>query len=142
MPYYTYLRILKLTIMKKLYSKEKPKMVIRSLPKIIINYGIYELADDELKLLWEELGRKGDVESWFAEEHRYGYYQVTLPVVQFTYGGIINAIISDAYKPDVMEATINNYLLDPTDEENKKYFNEMQDWRKYAKSIAREILNI
>lgn len=125
----------------KIYSKKRPETIIHSLPKITINYGIYEPTENEINSLWKEEGREGDVNPFFVEEHRYGYNQVTLPVVQFTYGGIVNAIVSDAYKPDVMEATINNYLLDPTDEENVKYFNEMQEWRKYAKSIAREIIN-
>lgn len=40
-----------------------------------------------------------------------------------------------------MQAIINNYLLDPTNPDTLAEFNEMQDFRKKAKSIAKEILN-
>jgi hypothetical protein len=42
------------------------------------------------------------------------------------------------YQAD-MTAIINNYLLDPENEENKKDFNEMQEHRKYAKHVAKDI---
>ena len=38
-----------------------------------------------------------------------------------------------------MQAIINNQLLEPS-EEHVKEFMEMQEWRKFAKSYAKEIL--
>jgi len=39
-----------------------------------------------------------------------------------------------------MEAIINNYLADPSDEGILEEFNQMQTWRKEAKALAKEIL--
>jgi hypothetical protein len=40
-----------------------------------------------------------------------------------------------------MQAIINNYLLDSDNLNAIEEFNQMQDWRKFAKSYAKEILN-
>jgi hypothetical protein len=40
-----------------------------------------------------------------------------------------------------MTAIINNYLLD-ADDDSKREFVEMQNYRKYAKQLAKEILKI
>lgn len=130
--------------MTKKYSAEIPQMIVNTAPRITLNYGAYEVSEEEMQALWDEqrveLSDMPDTpDKWFREEHRWGYYELIIPMGQWTYGGVINAIINDAYRHDVMEATINNYLLDPTDEENAKYFSEMQEWRKLAKSIAREV---
>lgn len=56
-------------------------------------------------------------------------------------GQIINAVIRQDYPEDRMEAVINNYLLDPTDEDAKVAFDEMQEFRKSAKEFADSIIN-
>lgn len=58
-----------------------------------------------------------------------------------TYESITNAIITYKYPYDKMQAIINNYLLDSEDLNIKNEFNEMQNWRKYAKNYAKQILN-
>lgn len=55
------------------------------------------------------------------------------------YDEIVSAIIRDKYSNDKMQAIINNQLLEPS-EEHVKEFMEMQEWRKFAKSYAKEIL--
>lgn len=55
-----------------------------------------------------------------------------------TYADIVSAIINDKYTNDDMQAIINNHLLDG-DPDHERQFAEMQDWRSYAKSIARQI---
>lgn len=53
------------------------------------------------------------------------------------YDKAVNAIISAAYPADKMQAIINNHLLDDDDDaEHAKEFQEMQDWRKKAKTWA------
>lgn len=59
---------------------------------------------------------------------------------ELTYDNIVNAIISYKYPVDRMQAIINNYLLDNDDENAINEFNQMQDWRKYAKSYAKELI--
>ena len=86
------------------------------------------------------MGSAPTPDEWFKERHKYGYWQLSIPMGQWSYAGIVNAIITDAYRSDIMEATINNYLLDPEDEENVKAFKEMQAWRRFAKDTAKEII--
>ena len=53
---------------------------------------------------------------------------------------IIDAIVTAAYPNDVMQAIVNNHLLDPTDEDHEAEFNEMQQWRAKAKAVAADVL--
>lgn len=52
---------------------------------------------------------------------------------------IIDTIIRERYSASQVEAIVNNYLLDTTNEEYVKEFNDMQEWRKQAKSIAKKV---
>lgn len=53
---------------------------------------------------------------------------------------LISAFIRERYSVSQVEAIVNNYLLDNTNKEYLKEFNDMQEWRKQAKSIAKEII--
>lgn len=59
-----------------------------------------------------------------------------------TYDGIVSSIISAAYPADKMQAIINNHLLEGDDEDgdHEAEFKAMQNWRKHAKEIAREVM--
>lgn len=52
---------------------------------------------------------------------------------------IIDTIIRERYSASQVEAIVNNYLLDTTNEEYLKEFNDMQEWRKQAKSVAKKV---
>lgn len=54
-------------------------------------------------------------------------------------GEIVNNIIRERYSASQVEAIVNNYLSDTTNEEYLKEFNDMQEWRKEAKSIAKKV---
>ena len=49
-------------------------------------------------------------------------------------------MININYSNDGMQAIINNYLLDKDDEKIMAEFNDMQEWRKKCKSVAKRIL--
>ena len=70
----------------------------------------------------------------------YSYREVVLHPDITNYDGIVSALITHKYPSDRMQAIINNYLADPSDEEILQEFNTMQEWRKEAKNLAREIL--
>lgn len=70
----------------------------------------------------------------------YSYREVTLQPGTANYDGIVSALITCKYPSDRMQAVINNYLADPSDEGILQEFNDMQAWRKEAKIIAKEIL--
>ena len=57
------------------------------------------------------------------------------------YSAIIEKLIREKYSVSQVEAIVNNYLLDNTNEEYLKEFNDMQEWRKEAKSIAKKVIN-
>ena len=70
----------------------------------------------------------------------YRYKPIKVEYDRWDYGGIIDALVTYKYPNDKMQSTINNYLLDPTDETIVNEFNEMQAWRKEAKEIAKQAL--
>lgn len=59
---------------------------------------------------------------------------------QMSYGPLVNTLICLRYSNDEMQAIINNYLLDSTDENVLNEFNEMQNYRKLCKEVAKQIL--
>lgn len=72
----------------------------------------------------------------------YTWREISVRRSNYNYGGIVSELIGLAYSDTKMIAIINNYLLDPTDEEAKTEFGEMQNYRKYAKSIAKELFSL
>ena len=153
--------------MKKYYSNEIPERIITIPPKRTLTYGAYEVGEEEIQQKWDELnkeieGTPSTPDEVFRELYKYAYYQVTIPMGQWTRDGIINAIIRDKYRQDEMEAITNNmaainavfmqtlvsdgilaatkYLKDSINDENTKRFKEMQEWRAMAKEIAKSII--
>lgn len=61
------------------------------------------------------------------------------------YDKVVNAIVSAAYPSDKMQAIINNHLLDSEEDEDYKghteEFNTMQQWRKHAKEVAKDVIS-
>lgn len=66
---------------------------------------------------------------------------IALAPGRLQYDDIVDTIISSVYPNSKMQAVINNYLLDPENPSTLAEFNEMQDFRKKAKTIAKEIVN-
>ena len=60
-------------------------------------------------------------------------------IISTNKGEMINNIIRERYSASQVEAIVNNYLSDTTNEEYLKEFNDMQEWRKQAKSIAKKV---
>ena len=71
----------------------------------------------------------------------YKYQTYTLKPAVLDYDSIVNAIISKEYPNDKMQAIINNYLLDSSNEDTTKEFNDMQAFRKKAKDWAKDLLS-
>jgi len=57
------------------------------------------------------------------------------------YNDLVSRIIRDRYSDDSMQAIINNHLLEANDEEHEQAYNEMQEYRAYAKTTARAIID-
>ena len=153
--------------MKKKYSAEVPQQIINTAPKGILNHGVYEVSEEEMKQLWDEQrGSMKDMpeepDEWFRTEHKYGYYATEVPMGQWSRDGVVNAIIRDKYRIDEMAATTNNmaainavfmqtlvtegivaatkYLKESINDANTARFKEMQEWRAMAKKVASEII--
>ena len=56
------------------------------------------------------------------------------------YDYLVSNLIKVKYTNDRMQAIINNYLLEQ-DEQTIAEFNEMQEWRKLSKTVAKDILS-
>lgn len=74
------------------------------------------------------------------EEELWSWEEIHIPDGHFEYASIVDTLIQYKYPIDKMQAVINNYLLEPSNEEYIAAFNEMQAWRKEAKEIAKEAL--
>ena len=70
----------------------------------------------------------------------YVYDQVEIEFNKWNYSGVVDALVTYKYPNDKMQAVINNYLLEPENEEYIRAFDEMQTWRKEAKEIAKQAL--
>ena len=75
------------------------------------------------------------------DDGTYKYQIYTLEPAVLDYDSIVNAIVSKEYPNDKMQAIINNYLLDPSNKDTTKEFNDMQAFRKKAKDWAKDLLN-
>ena len=90
-----------------------------------------------------------DVETADAEDYKYKWKRVTLPISIWNYSAIVAAIINAAYPADDMQAINNNYLrtLDGSElsiEKKAEYISEhntMNAYRDHAKTVARELLD-
>lgn len=65
---------------------------------------------------------------------------IRLGISKYNYSGIVDSLVNYKYPADRMQAIINNYLLDASDETVYKEFIDMQNWRSESKIIAKEIL--
>lgn len=90
-----------------------------------------------------ELGQQVATFSVFdkQDDGTYKYQTYTLKPAVLDYDSIVNAIIAKEYPSDKMQAIINNYLLDTSNEDTTKEFNDMQAFRKKAKDWAKDLLN-
>lgn len=76
------------------------------------------------------------------EYEEYQWIMLQLRPAQYTYDGMVSAIINLYYNTDEMFALINNYTAEPKNPKYKKEFNEMQDRRKRAKEYAKQHFNM
>lgn len=127
------------------YTNEQPKQAYSHSPYIYINVGVREMALSEIQALWDEEhpqiegNPKEEITEEFINEHKYCYEQVKIPMGRWNYSNAVDALITHKYPNDKMQAVINNYLLDPTDTDALTEFNEMQNYRKYCKELAKQL---
>ena len=128
------------------YAKERPNQVHTRMPRMYLNFNIHEMSDAELKELYlkENEGLElisEEPDEYYKEAHKFRYESVDLPIGKWEYSNIVDSLITYKYPNDKMTAIVNNYLLDPTDEEALQEFNQMQEWRKFAKELAKSVTN-
>jgi len=58
------------------------------------------------------------------------------------YGRVVNDLLRQQYTASEVEAIVNNYLDDSTNEKHLKEFQDLQSYRKECKVKAKELLNI
>ena len=77
-----------------------------------------------------------------GETEEVTFYKAYVVRVQHpvTRSKVIDAIVTAAYPSDVMQAIVNNHLLENDSEEHEAEYNEMQAWRVKAKSVAADVM--
>lgn len=81
-----------------------------------------------------------NIEEINLEGYKYRWQSVKMEPGVFTYPAIVSAIVTERYPADQMQAVVNNYLAKPEDATIKAEMQEMQDWRAFAKKVAKEAL--
>ena len=66
---------------------------------------------------------------------------ITIQEKQATYGIAVNRFIRQYYSEDRVEAILNNFIANPSDE-HRADFNDLQICRASAKAYAKELLGI
>lgn len=69
------------------------------------------------------------------------WISVTLPPAVWNYGAIVDALVTECYPPDKMQAVINNCLNNFFNPEHLDEYRALQEWRKTAKHYAHEAMN-
>lgn len=115
--------------MQKQYFDFEPELTVNEGSTVRINFDVEHTTEERQT----ETGETEEVEVIKA-------YSVRVPQ-PITRSRIIDAIVTAAYPIDVMQAIINNHLLDPSDHEHEQEYDAMQAWRAHAKQIANQVLN-
>lgn len=95
----------------------RPDMVVFFPPKVTFNFDIVEVKREE--------------------ETTYEWSSVELKQNEWEYGNLVSAIIRERYTADNVEAVILNY--GDGEPEHEQSYNELQEWRKHAKQLAKEV---
>ena len=153
--------------MEKKFASSVPEKVERNGSIRVLNYNVREATETEVLEAWKngsESGQ-GDVPTDdFVSRHKYVYYSVSVPMAQWNYGGVVNAVVRDKYSIDQMEAITNNmaainavfmqtlvksgiveaikFLRESADAVDAETFREMQEWRAMAKKEAKAVFEL
>lgn len=121
---------------KKSVFSVRPQLVEPEGKEVRVNFDI--VAETVSVSTGEE-----DGEETTEEQEVYEAYVVRVEQ-PLGYDKVVNAIVSAAYPSDKMQAIINNHLLDSEDDDDyeahTEEFEAMQQWRKHAKEVAREVI--
>lgn len=111
-----------------IYTMTAPKAVERKthlgMRQRTVNYNIVPLGEND------------------PSGYKFRHQAVTLEPGVWSYDAIVSALVSAEYPRDKMDAIVNNYLADPTNDNAVEEMLEMQNWRKAAKIIAIEALRV
>lgn len=146
------------------YSANIPAQTETVDAKTAINFNVQTLTDEQIQELWDKESHEDDINQEYIDSHRYCYNRLIVGNGRWTYGGIVDAIIRSKYTIDQMESISNNmsvvvneffntlisggivsaikYLAEYKNSEEKKLFDEMQEWRTLAKRTARNLLKL
>lgn len=102
-------------------SIEKPKLVSKRYDRSTMYYIPYDITENA---------------------GTYSYKYVPVSPEDYTYGGVVDAIIGVKYSLRDCLAILNNYILDSENDKYSKEFFELQDWRQYAKTEAKKYFNV
>ena len=116
--------------MKKSEFDYKPSLLEKEGDVVRINFDVEEVE--------KEFPAVGDEEPIIRKIWEAFVVRVSEPI---TRSRIIDVIVNAGYPRDVMDAVINNYLLNQKDADNKAEFDKMQEWRAKAKQVADTILS-
>lgn len=75
-----------------------------------------------------------------GQPQEYGWTCICLSPGPLTYDALVAALIRTRYSDDRMASVINNRMAEPDDADIAAEWEEMQQWRREAKALAKQIL--
>lgn len=121
---------------QKITFSTMPSLVMDEGKTILVNFGMEEKEET-----FETVNAKGKA----VEQTRTVFEGYSIRIAQpLSRDKVIDAIVSAAYPNDRMQAIVNNHALDEADDEDYEghlaEWKAMQEWRKTAKQVAKEVI--
>lgn len=103
-------------------------------PEVAVSYH-FGVPQYTVNVLVEECAPEAE-----GQPQEYGWTCICLSPGPLSYDALVAALVRTRYSDDAMTAIINNHLLDGNDADTEAEWEEMQQWRREAKALAKQIL--
>jgi len=103
-------------------------------PEVAVSYH-FGVPQYTVNVLVEERAPEAE-----GQPQEYGWTCICLAPGQLTYDALVAALVRTRYSDDAMTAIINNHLLDGNDADIAAEWEQMQQWRREAKALAKQII--
>lgn len=117
--------------LQKSIFEVRPDFVVNEGEQVCVNFDTEECSVSAHNGMNEE---RGAVQTAFKAYA----VRVAHPV---TRDRVIDAIVTAAYPADVMQAIINNHIMESESDEHAADFAAMQQWRAHAKEVATDVVD-
>ena len=103
-------------------------------PEVAVSY-CFGVPQYTVNVLVEECAPEAE-----GQPQEYGWTRICLAPGPLTYDALVAALVRTRYSDDAMTAIINNRMAEPDDADIAAEWEQMQQWRREAKTLAKQII--